>query len=169
MNSPADNSLPSITAGYLHQIRKKMILMGGLLAGGAVLAVYAVALGSYGLSFEKLMAALIGKAEGPAAVVVWSIRLPRVAASVVTGWGLALAGLFVQSVLRNPRFGGHRAVRSRLFFRFRICLLRCGVRHPDHHRPGASETPVTGSRHSGRGGTIFPVYFGHHFDAVPGQ
>ena len=69
MNSPADNSLPSITAGYLHQIRKKMILMGGLLAGGAVLAVYAVALGSYGLSFEKLMAALIGKAEGPAAVV----------------------------------------------------------------------------------------------------
>jgi iron complex transport system permease protein len=98
----ADDPLPSITAGYLHQVRKKMILMGALLAGGAVLAVYAVVLGSYGLSLENVLAALIGKAEGPAAVVVWSIRLPRVAASVVTGWGLALAGLFIQSVLRNP-------------------------------------------------------------------
>jgi len=109
----ADDPLPSITTGYLHQVRKKMILMGALMAGGAVLAVYAVVLGSYGLSLEDVMAALIGKAEGPAAVVVWSIRLPRVAASAVTGWGLALAGLFIQSVLRNP-LGSPATLRSRM-------------------------------------------------------
>jgi hypothetical protein len=32
MINAADNAMPSITAGYLHQVRKKMILMGVLLA-----------------------------------------------------------------------------------------------------------------------------------------
>lgn len=102
MINTIDKSPLTITQGYLQQIRKKMILMGVLLAVGIVLSVFAVALGTYGLSAAKVMAALIGRAEGPATVVVWNIRLPRVAASVVTGWGLALAGLFIQSVLRNP-------------------------------------------------------------------
>jgi iron complex transport system permease protein len=102
MTHLSDNPSRTITAGYLHQTQKKMIVMGLLLATVVVLAVYAVALGNYGLSFEMVAAALIGKAQGPASVVVWSIRLPRVAAAIVTGWGLSMAGLFIQSVLRNP-------------------------------------------------------------------
>jgi iron complex transport system permease protein len=35
-------------------------------------------------------------------VVVWNIRLPRIAASLSVGWGLAIAGLFIQTLLRNP-------------------------------------------------------------------
>lgn len=92
----------TLTQDYIHLVRKKKMLMMVMLAVGAILAIYTVVLGTYGLSTEKVMAALIGKADGPAAVVVWNIRLPRVAASVVTGWVLALAGMFIQSVLRNP-------------------------------------------------------------------
>lgn len=102
MINAANTSTLTITQGYLHQIRKKVILMGALLVVGVVIAVFAMALGTYGISAQKVVAALIGKADGAASVVVWNIRLPRVAASVVTGWGLALAGLFIQSVLRNP-------------------------------------------------------------------
>lgn len=102
IDNALNNSTMTITQDYIHLIRKKMMLMMVMLAVGAILAIYAVVLGTYGLSTEKVMAALIGKADGPAAVVVWNIRLPRVAASVVTGWALALAGLFIQSVLRNP-------------------------------------------------------------------
>jgi len=102
MNKSVKYSPATITAGYLARNRKKMLLLAVLLAVGLLLALYAVALGTYGLSVRMVFSALLGKAAGPATVVVWNIRLPRVAAAVVTGWGLALAGLFIQSVLRNP-------------------------------------------------------------------
>ncbi len=37
-----------------------------------------------------------------ARVIVWNIRLPRMAAAVVGGVGLALAGVIFQAILRNP-------------------------------------------------------------------
>jgi iron complex transport system permease protein len=92
----------TITAAYQARFRRKLFLMAVLIGTGAILAVYAVALGSYDLSGRVVINALLGKSEGPEAVVVWSIRLPRIAAAVITGWGLSLAGLFIQSVLRNP-------------------------------------------------------------------
>ena len=52
---------------------------------------WALHVGSYALSTGKVVEALIG--EGPKAVLVlWHIRLPRIAAAVVVGAGLAVAG-----------------------------------------------------------------------------
>jgi iron complex transport system permease protein len=102
MRKSVEYSPSTITAAYVGRVREKMLLLAVLLAVSGLVAIYAVALGTYELSAKMVVSALLGKAAGPVMVVVWNIRLPRVAASVVTGWGLALAGLFIQSVLRNP-------------------------------------------------------------------
>lgn len=41
-------------------------------------------------------------ASGDAATIVWSLRLPRVAIAACVGAALALAGLVLQTLLRNP-------------------------------------------------------------------
>jgi len=40
--------------------------------------------------------------EGHHKIVVWGIRMPRIAAAIVSGCGLGLSGLAMQSLLRNP-------------------------------------------------------------------
>jgi iron complex transport system permease protein len=44
----------------------------------------------------------MGSAGESASVVIWNIRLPRIIASLIVGWGLSLSGLSIQSLLRNP-------------------------------------------------------------------
>jgi iron complex transport system permease protein len=67
-----------------------------------IISLYAVALGAYRMPLGTVVGVLTGELHGPEGVVIWGIRLPRVFAALVTGWGLALAGLSIQSVLRNP-------------------------------------------------------------------
>jgi len=66
------------------------------------LAVYAVTQGAYDLSPLRVLKVLTGGGGEAADVVVWNIRLPRIAAALMTGWGLSLAGLSIQSLLKNP-------------------------------------------------------------------
>jgi len=91
-----------VTLDYLRRLRRKTLWLALLLGLIALLALYAVAMGSYDLSVRTVWDALLGKIQGPEAVVVRNIRLPRVVAAVVTGAGLALSGLAIQTVLRNP-------------------------------------------------------------------
>ena len=46
--------------------------------------------------------ALTGGLSPAESVVIWNIRLPRIVTAVVVGWGLALSGLGIQSLLKNP-------------------------------------------------------------------
>ncbi|KMY69325.1 iron ABC transporter permease [Desulfocarbo indianensis] len=89
-------------ARYLSALKRRYLLMGALTVLLIALALQAVALGAYDLSPLKVLWALLGRAEGPQAAVIWNIRLPRIVAAVVTGWGLGLSGLATQTLLRNP-------------------------------------------------------------------
>lgn len=81
--------------------RKQKLLF--LLAGAtAVLAVVAVSFGTYPLKLIHVVQSLLRIGDDTRAVVVWNVRLPRIAASLSVGAGLALAGLFIQTLLRNP-------------------------------------------------------------------
>jgi len=66
------------------------------------LAALAVTQGVYTLSLKEVLQALVGPPEAQAGVVVWNIRLPRIIAAIVTGWGLSVSGLAIQSLLKNP-------------------------------------------------------------------
>jgi iron complex transport system permease protein len=90
------------TASYLKSVRQKklfLVLLSGVML---LLVIYAVTHGAYALRIIQVWRAFIGDAGGAAEVVVWNIRLPRIIAALICGWGLSLAGLSLQSLLKNP-------------------------------------------------------------------
>jgi iron complex transport system permease protein len=91
-----------LASRYGAGLRRRYLLLSGLALLIIILALQAVAVGAYDLSPLKVLTILLGQGEGARAVVVFNIRLPRIAAAVVTGWGLGIAGLVTQSLLRNP-------------------------------------------------------------------
>ncbi len=92
----------SITARYRRRVHRKMLLMAGLTTAGLFLAMIALTHGAYELNPMRVVQALTGNAQGTSGVVIWNIRLPRIIAAVVVGWGLSLSGLSIQSILKNP-------------------------------------------------------------------
>jgi len=75
----------------------------GVLLGSAV-AVFTASLlfGSVDLSFAQLEAALRGSADGVTSTVLFELRLPRVLAAFGVGAALALSGVLLQALFRNP-------------------------------------------------------------------
>jgi len=91
-----------VIARYKETRRRKVLLFCGLLGLLAALVVFSIVVGSYDLSPWQVLRTLLGLEEGPRRIVVWNIRLPRIMAAIVAGWGLGLSGLATQSLLRNP-------------------------------------------------------------------
>ena len=82
--------------------------MRGALAWGLALAalagavLLALAFGRFPIPPSQLVAILLGREDGPAAIVFWNIRAPRVAAAILVGAALAGAGAAFQGMFRNP-------------------------------------------------------------------
>ena len=77
-----------------------------MLAGAAVFLVLAavlnICLGASGLSLAELCRALLaGPGTSKAARILWYVRLPRTAACLLAGGGLAVSGAVIQKVLAN--------------------------------------------------------------------
>jgi iron complex transport system permease protein len=92
----------AITSAYLANFRRKLLLLALLLGTTFLVAVFAVARGAYDIPVEGVFRALTGNADAATGVVITNIRMPRVIASIVCGWGLSLSGLGIQSLLKNP-------------------------------------------------------------------
>jgi iron complex transport system permease protein len=99
LNKPLAGAL---TSAYRANTRRKVLVMCLLLILLLLVAVSAIARGTYNIPVKDVLRALTGSAGGDVAVVITHIRLPRVAAAIFCGWGLALSGLCIQSLLRNP-------------------------------------------------------------------
>lgn len=71
-------------------------------AGFVVLSLLlSLILGPAHLPVADYVDALRGQ-PGPASTILWSVRLPRVLAALLTGAALAVSGLIFQALLRNP-------------------------------------------------------------------
>jgi iron complex transport system permease protein len=68
----------------------------------AALTIMATGLGSSHMPLDRVAAALMGQGERMDEVIVWTLRLPRVALAVLAGMALAIAGALLQRVTRNP-------------------------------------------------------------------
>jgi iron complex transport system permease protein len=66
------------------------------------LAVLAAGLGASLMPPGRVLAALLGEGARTDTVIVWTLRLPRVALALLAGAALALAGALLQRVTRNP-------------------------------------------------------------------
>jgi iron complex transport system permease protein len=91
------SSKPSSTARKTEAL--PLILAGVFLLVSALLS---LCLGAAGLSLRRLWAALLsGPDESAAARILWYARIPRTAACILAGAGLAVSGAVIQKVLNN--------------------------------------------------------------------
>jgi iron complex transport system permease protein len=85
--------------------QRAFVILGGLTAFSAACILFACTLGSVGLSAVDLFSALSELVRGTPstlAATVLELRLTRALAAFVTGATLALAGVMMQALLRNP-------------------------------------------------------------------
>jgi iron complex transport system permease protein len=92
----------TITSEYLEHVHQKMLLLILLLGAMVLVALYAIMNGTYDIPIQDILRVLTGSADGSVDVVITNIRMPRVMAALLCGWGLSLSGLCIQSLLRNP-------------------------------------------------------------------
>lgn len=76
--------------------------LAGFALAALALALAGIALGPVPLGLGEVLAALAGDADPRAQTIVAEIRAPRVALGAAVGAGLALSGVTLQGVLRNP-------------------------------------------------------------------
>jgi iron complex transport system permease protein len=101
-NSPCVEKTGQIVEAHRAALRPKLYLFIWLLCALSGLMVWAIAVGFYDISVVEILRSLVGLEEGHRKIVVWGIRMPRIMAAVVSGCGLGLSGLAMQSLLRNP-------------------------------------------------------------------
>ena len=68
----------------------------------SVLLILSIGIGSSWISPNRVISALVGQGSQMDGVIVWTLRLPRVVLAALAGAALALAGLILQRIVRNP-------------------------------------------------------------------
>ena len=81
---------------------KKRAVIFTLLGVVFVLFFLSLMVGSSGMSFGESFLALFGQGENASIRIVQKIRLPQTLAALIAGAGLSIAGLMMQSTLKNP-------------------------------------------------------------------
>lgn len=81
---------------------KKRIVIFSLLVVVVVLFFVSLMVGSSHMSLPESFMALFGQGESASVRIVQQIRLPRALAALIAGAGLSVAGLVMQSTLKNP-------------------------------------------------------------------
>ena len=89
-------------AAYHSSIRKKWLTLIVLLIAVLFLSLVSVNAGAASVSLLDVLKTLVGAGDERSFVVVWRIRMPRVAAAIVAGAGLSIAGCVMQTCLKNP-------------------------------------------------------------------
>ncbi|WP_235038240.1 iron chelate uptake ABC transporter family permease subunit [Microbacterium sp. 18062] len=82
--------------------RRSIVVCAAVAVATVLLAGVALTLGSYAISADELVAALLGSGERRVRTVVLEWRMPRVLAAVLFGAALAIGGAILQSLTRNP-------------------------------------------------------------------
>ena len=101
MNRKNEKTLP-VSEQYNVAKAKKIAIILILLALVFLFFVVSVFVGSGTLSFKEVFLAIFNKGSETARLIVRRIRFPRVIAALVAGGGLAVSGLVIQTVLKNP-------------------------------------------------------------------
>lgn len=90
------------THKYKHSRRKKIFLFFIFLFILFILVFFSLTSGAYNLSIAKIFQSISGSGDASSDIVIFNIRLPRIAAAIVAGWGLGLSGAVMQILLKNP-------------------------------------------------------------------
>jgi iron complex transport system permease protein len=104
---PEAGETPTLT-GYLTK-RRAIVVMLVLAAGMVVASICSLAVGSEPVAISQIVEALWSKLTGSPStispeqeIIIFSLRVPRIALSLGVGASLAIAGAAFQALLRNP-------------------------------------------------------------------
>ncbi len=67
-----------------------------------LMAMFALTQGSYRLSLKEVFLAIIGQGSRVSQTLIWNIRMVRIISAIFAGIGLAISGMIMQNILRNP-------------------------------------------------------------------
>lgn len=92
-----------VPADYLFYVRRKTFwILGGILLL-FILLVYSISVGAVAIPLYEVLQTLSGQnVSHKYDAIIWNIRLPQALMAIVAGAGLAVAGVAMQSILRNP-------------------------------------------------------------------
>ncbi|MCP9471186.1 MAG: iron ABC transporter permease [Nitrospira sp.] len=99
-----------ITAGAVATVRRRRLVLTGIVVAAAIVVIVSTAFGAAHLGGGEVLRAwwrlvTIGRldeAGGPAGVILFQVRLPRVLMGFLIGCTLAGVGTTLQALLRNP-------------------------------------------------------------------
>ena len=94
-------------AEYNRYIGKKLLFIAICIAAAVLAAGYDLTIGPYDISIWETYKVIIDHILGNPVeysddLVIWTMRLPRIVTGVIAGFGLAIAGVVMQTILRNP-------------------------------------------------------------------
>ncbi|MBR4225291.1 MAG: iron ABC transporter permease [Candidatus Methanomethylophilaceae archaeon] len=92
---------------YSRYIGRKVLFIMVCIAAAVLAAGYDLTIGPYDISIWKTYEVIWNHICGlPVAysdeLVIWTMRLPRIVTGIIAGFGLAIAGVVMQTILRNP-------------------------------------------------------------------
>lgn len=111
MESEVKNGIKPKTAlqvNYRKSIVKKLLFIMFCLVVVIIVAGYSATIGSYYISVEDVYGIIwhritgMGSVDPTAYYIVTELRLPRIAGAIVCGFGLAVCGAAMQSMMKNP-------------------------------------------------------------------
>lgn len=76
-----------------------LLILALTLAGVSLLS---ISVGASMLPITDVLRTLFGGGTPQSSVIIWNLRLPRIATGISVGFALAMAGCVMQNVLRNP-------------------------------------------------------------------
>lgn len=108
--TPLAEKTQSLVSAYKAETRKRWLTVALLLVPLIALILAGLVLGAAELSPAASWSALINKLTGQptakgaklAETIVWQLRVPRVLMATIGGFALSVAGLMMQTILRNP-------------------------------------------------------------------
>ena len=68
----------------------------------SALILLSLAVGTRSLTLEEILTGLAGQRKTVASIIIWRMRMPRTVLAVVVGAALAVAGVVMQGLTRNP-------------------------------------------------------------------
>ena len=93
----------TVPADYLAYTKKKVVVIAVGLVLVFILFILAISVGAIAIPPVEVLQTLIGTGTSEKwDRIIWNIRLPQALAAIIAGVGLAVAGVAMQSILRNP-------------------------------------------------------------------
>ena len=108
MNEETTAPKSNFEAEYRRMRSKRVLFIGICALASLLLALFAATIGpypiTYGEVFNSILDAILGREPEDTSIyhVVINLRMPAIVTSLVCGFGLAICGVCMQSMLKNP-------------------------------------------------------------------